>query len=564
LKSEFNEHYFQLKQTLTQCNLFNAEEVHAFNIPFSDVASGINASLVFFVSRRLGISKNILIDRLKTLPVISMRLELIAGVHGNTLVNDAYNLDQNSLAIGLQFLAQQSKGKTKALILGEVHRDKQYSVLPSLAKMQALNDLQTIIYIGPKNTAAELPFITKQFDSLEDFIRAPVDFENTHLLITGTRSSHLEKIVDIYTEKTHVTRLEINLSHLRHNLNKLKSTVTNSVQILAMVKAQSYGVGLAEMAKFLEQEKIDYLGVAYADEGVSIRKAGVKTPILVMNAEPRSFDSLISFDLEPSIYSIEQLNALIHALILKQIQHFPIHLKLETGMHRLGFEPEQLNELIDLLNNQPEVYVKSVFSHLAAASDKREIEFTQHQFAQFDLMVNKLTDHLGYSFTRHISNTDGLLTFPEQPYEMVRIGIGLFGLQRENRGYEQVLTLKSKISQVKQLKKGDSVGYSRSFIAKGDMTIATVPVGYADGLNRSLSNGKWSFYIQGKTAPIVGTICMDMCMIDITDIPVQAGEDVEIFGSHQTIEKMSQVLATIPYEIISGISTRVHRVYIED
>ncbi len=330
-----------------------------------------------------------------------------------------------------------------------------------------------------------------------------------------------------------------------------------------MVKAQSYGTGLIDIAKFMQQESVNYLGVAYADEGVALRKAGISLPIMVMNPEANAFDEIIDFDLEPSIFSLELLQDFLHQLILRQKMNFPIHLKMDTGMNRLGFVQEDIQELIQLLNTQPEVFVKTSFSHLAASDDTNESNFTFGQIRTFEIMTGALRKGIGYDFKKHIANSSGTLNYPQAHFDMIRLGIGLYGLMAERRkDLENVLTLKSQISQIKYLKEGDTVGYGRKFVAQKEGEIGVIPVGYADGLRRTLSKGNWYFIINGQKAPVVGQICMDMCMVDLEGIEAKVGESVQIFGEGNSVFDMAQELYTIPYEIISSISTRVHRLYL--
>ncbi len=333
-----------------------------------------------------------------------------------------------------------------------------------------------------------------------------------------------------------------------------------------MVKAQSYGGGILEMAKFLEQEKVSYFGVAYADEGVTLRQGGITSPILVMNPEPAAYDDLIDHNLEPSIYSLTILNSFIHQLILRRKKNYPIHIKLDTGMNRLGFREEELNELGQMLVSQPEVYVQSVFSHLSVADEKTEDEYTNFQIAKFTQGANQLEKHIGYSFIRHLANSAGAYNYPTAHFDMVRLGIGLFGLldNTQDNEFEQVLSLRSQISQTRIISEGESVGYGRNFIADTVMKIGIVPVGYGDGLRRKLGQKNWTVVIRGEHFPIIGNVCMDMCMIDLADSAYEAGEEVQLFGKGNSVFEMSNVVQTIPYEVISSISTRVQRVYLED
>ena len=374
----------------------------------------------------------------------------------------------------------------------------------------------------------------------------------------------LERCIPVYQLKKHVTKLEINLAAIRKNLGFYKSKLTENTKILAMVKAQSYGGGSVEMAKFLAREEVDALGVAYADEGVALVKEGIHLPILVMNPEQAAFDDIIDYQLEPSMYSLPILDQFIRQLILKGKKRVPIHIKLDSGMHRLGFLPIHITELISVLNSQPEVYVKAVFSHLADADNLNDSGFTKQQISVFNEMCQQIEKGIGYSFIKHLSNTEGIVNYPESHFDLVRIGIGLFGLGGQKSPLlQEALAFKSQISQIKNITKGDTVGYGRIFKANENMVIGIIPVGYADGLSRALSNGAWRMKINEVFVPIIGSICMDMCMVDLTKVTCSEGDEIEVFGWENSISDMAIKLNTIPYEIISSISSRVHRLYID-
>lgn len=537
-----------------------------FNYPYSNLASAQNAGLVAIAALLIGLEEDQIQHRIKSIPSISMRLEKMNGKQGNILINDAYNLDEKSLEIGLQFLASNRDNRETVLFLAEhAKTGSAGTLLPVLGDMLVKIPVDRIVYIGSPDVANGCTFINQQFNTVGDFLNDPVAISDSVVLFTGSRSAGLERIVNYYREKKHITRLNIHLDALRKNLNVFRTRLKNETRVLAMVKAQSYGGGLLEVAQFLERENIAYFGVAYADEGVLLRQAGVKLPILVMNPEPAAFDDIIDYDLEPSIYSPEILNTFIHQLILRQQLNFPIHIKLETGMNRLGFKSEQIGDLISVINTQPEVYIKSVFSHLSVADDSNEIEFTQGQLNAFKTLSEEIKKGVGYDFIRHIANSAGAYNYPEAHFDMVRLGIGLFGLLENNpqSPLENVISLVSQVSQIKVIEPGESVGYGRTFKPDSTTQIGIVPVGYSDGLRRALGNRKWEVLIQGKKYPIVGNVCMDMCMVELGDDPVEPGDDVLIFGSENSIFDMSVLLETIPYEIISSISARVHRVYIE-
>jgi alanine racemase len=532
-------------------------------IPFKDEASIKNASTVLETAVHLGITKEEAKEKLVTLPSISMRLEQIEGRNNCTLLNDAYTADMAALEIALRYLDEVATNRKKVLILSL--SDEQLKMIEddAISSLIYKASLNQIIFIGSENLLANARIAGGYFKTTEAYLEDPVDFEDAVVLFKGSRSINLEKIVQHYTLKKHVTQLEVNLSAMRNNLNHFRNAIANDVLVLAMVKAQSYGTGLVDIAKFMQQESVNYLGVAYADEGVALREAGITLPIMVMNPEANAFDEIIDYDLEPSIFSPEVLQSFIHQLILRQKTNFPIHIKLDTGMNRLGFIHDEIPELIQVLNTQPEVFVKSGFSHLSVADDTNERTFTFGQIREFEIMTGALKDGVGYAFKRHLANSSATLNYPQAHFDMIRVGIGLYGLMTaRKKELENVLTLHSQLSQIKHLKEGDSVGYGREFIARKEEKIGIVPIGYADGIRRGLSEGKWFFIINGKKAPIIGKICMDMCMVNLEGIDAKVGDAVQMLGEGNSVFDMAKELYTIPYEVISSISSRVHRVYL--
>lgn len=544
---------------------FDPSDEIPFRIPFTDEASQKNASLVFQVATYLGIPPASLQEKLLSLPTVTMRLEQIEGKNNCLLLNDAYSSDLQSLEIALKQLKAITKHPRRILFLTPLEDNQQIQVNESLQQLIQGNDLEQVIFIGDPGQLPKLQVPANNYDSAEAFLKSGVSFEHATILFKGSRKYGLEKIVQRFAAKKHVTKLVINFAALRNNLNYFRSRISPSTKILVMVKAQSYGGGLTEMAHFLADQKIHYFGVAYADEGVQLRKSGIRLPILVMNPEQSAYDEIIDYQLEPSIYSPEVLDSFIHHLILRQEHNFPVHIKLDTGMNRLGFTEELLPPLLDTLQAQPEVYVKSVFSHLSVADDEAENQFTSNQIRTFDIMTGILADRLSYKFERHLANSAGTANFNRAEYDMIRLGIGIFGLMDKNKKeLENVLSLVTQISQIKKVKTGESVGYGRTYMATHDHLIGIIPVGYADGLRRGLSQGNWSVLIKGKQAPIIGNICMDMCMVNLEGIDAKTGDEVEVFGDTNSIFEMALNLKTIPYEIIAGISARVHRVYMDE
>jgi alanine racemase len=377
----------------------------------------------------------------------------------------------------------------------------------------------------------------------------------------------MQKLAARLRLKKHKTFLEINLSAIKHNIQIFKSNLKPTTKVLAMVKAQSYGAGLEKVGGYLEKQGIDYLGVAYPDEGVELRKSGVKIPILVMNPVEEGFEDCIKYHLEPAVFSFEQLNELLHELIFQGVQNFPIHLKIDTGMKRLGFDQRELPRLMELIQAQPEIIIKGVYSHLADSDNRRDKRFTDLQIKRFIESCNYISKQSASTFMAHLLNSEGIANYPEAQFDMVRIGIGMYGVSSNpvtSKKLHPVVSWKSTVSQIKQVSKGESVGYSRSFVAEKDIDIAIIPVGYADGFRRSLSNGVGSVLINGLECAVIGRVCMDMIMVDVTKKYVKTGDRVEIIGNKVTLSKFSEKINSIPYEVLTSISKRVHRTYIEE
>ncbi len=544
-------------------------KTYSFEIPYHDHASVSNCASVILAADLLGISTERIGEQLKRLPSISMRLEKMIGKNGNILINDVYNLDQKSLEIGIQYQQLNRENLKTAIFIAEdpLNVSIETSLLNTLTNLIKQVSVDQIVYFGNEEIGTKFNLVTKTYPNVASFSKDPFNLINTCILFTGSRNSKLEEVVTNYLDRKHITQLVVNLGVMRRNLNLFRSKLKETTSVLAMVKAQSYGGGILEVAKFLAQENVAYFGVAYADEGVALRKGGIELPILVMNPEPAAFDDLIDYELEPSIYSSALLDQFIHQLILRQKTHFPIHIKLDTGMNRLGFREDQLPDLIAQLTTQPEVHVRTVFSHFSVADELNQKAYTNGQLDQFKSMTNFIKQEIGYSFKRHISNSAGAYHYPEAHFDMVRLGIGLFGLLESKLpilGLENVLELRTQFSQIRKIEPGESVGYARNYKAEKTTYIGIIPVGYADGLRRSLGNGNWSVIVKDKKYPIIGNICMDMCMVELGDDFYPADTEVSIFSTKNSIFEMSRILNTIPYEIISTISTRVQRVYVEE
>lgn len=514
-------------------------------IPFQDKISISNAKLAIEVALELGVNVKKIKQQISTLPNLALRLETFDGINNSLIINDTYNLDLDALVYSLEYQKMIAKKRRRIVVVGLDHENS--------AKKKEIQEI--ISQFKPD----EIHIVCSGFD-------VPINLGNAVILIKGTRNAGMEKVAQRYKLKRHKTFVQIDLTAVRHNLSVIRKKLKSKTKLLAMVKAQSYGSGLEKMASFLEHQGVDYLGVAYVDEGVELRKHGIKTPILVMNPEEESFDLCIEYQLEPAIYSFNQLDQFIKELILANQSNFPIHLKFDTGMRRLGFEPEDWSELLAIIQTQPEIRVAGIYSHLADADNVRDKRFTELQFKRFEEICTRFQTSLGNVFTRHFLNSAGVFHFPNFQLDMVRVGIAMYGVSSDiniHKLLHPVVQWQSAISQIKTLKVGEFVGYSRTYKATKTTKIAIIPVGYADGYKRSLSNGKGGVFIHGNYCPTVGRVCMDMIMVDVTNLQVKEGDSVEIIGVNQTIEKIAESMQTIPYEILTNISKRVHRVYLE-
>ncbi|MBV2247043.1 MAG: bifunctional UDP-N-acetylmuramoyl-tripeptide:D-alanyl-D-alanine ligase/alanine racemase [Lentimicrobium sp.] len=548
----------------------------SINIPFTDEASVENAIHCWAVMLLMGYGAEIVSHRMLLLQPVAMRLELKEGINNCSVINDTYSSDPESLAIALDFMANQHQHERKTVIISELKQSmtNEDVLYTSIADMLENKGISRLIGIGPALKAhSNLFSIPAEFyDDTAGFIAdfKTANFNNETILIKGARVFGFEKISQLLQQRSHETVLEVNLDALVHNLNYYRSMLPGETALMAMVKAFSYGSGSYEIANVLQFHRVDYLTVAYADEGVDLRKAGIHMPIMVMNPEESGMESMLRYKLEPEIYNFRSLNLLLRAIKYYGFtpeQPVNIHIKLDTGMHRLGFEEADINDLILRLKENPELRVQSAFSHLVASDDPALDDFTRQQFSRFDAMTRQLKQGVGYKFLRHILNSAGIRRFPEAHFDMVRLGISLYGISGdtlEQQNLETVSSLKTSISQIKIIAAGDSVGYNRAWKSTRDTVIATVPIGYADGLSRQLSNGVGSMMINGQRAPVVGNICMDMTMLDITGIPAAEGDEVVVFGNEPSIVELALSIHTIPYEILTGISRRVKRVYFQE
>jgi len=515
--------------------------------PFADRASMHNLSLAIAAARELGVDDNTIKERIKDLPRLALRMETFDGIQGNLIINDTYNLDLDALTQSLEYQLSLANGKKRVAIIAA-------GQLSGKQREELKNTLDAFKLDGVYHIEKdEVPPLEQIHDSV--------------VLIKGTRATQLQRMANLFQLKKHKTSVEVDFSAIRSNLNYFRSLIEPETKLLVMVKAASYGSGAEKMAEFLEKSGVDYLGVAYADEGVELRNHGITLPILVMNAEDDGFDDIIRYNLEPAVYSYAMMDNFVKALIARNIENYPVHLKFDTGMRRLGFEPGQVEQVVELFQAQPEIRLKGVYSHLADSDNTSDDSYTQEQVVLFNEITQVLQERLSYTFIRHLLNTEGIARFPEAQYDMVRMGIGLYGYS-SNPDVQKMLTpairWKSVISQLKTIEEGESVGYNRRFVADSRRTIAVVPVGYADGFRRSLGRGKGGMVTGGKFCPVAGNVCMDMTMLDVTGVPVAEGDVVEIIGDTQTLEQLAAAMDTIPYEVLTSISKRVQRIYLEE
>lgn len=571
----------QKENTSTKINVLqhpNLKETVAITIPFTDDASVENAMTCWRIMLMMGYTNEVIAERMKLLQPINMRLELKKGINNCSIINDSYSADISSLDIALNFLDNQTVGNKKTVILSDFLQ----SSLPDteLYKQIALalenHSINKIIGVGEKISqflpaAMTNTSVTQEyFLSTEAFIQHYrfSQFREEAILVKGARLFEFEKVVQLLEQKVHQTVLEINLNAIVHNLKEYQSKLKPTTKVMAMVKAFAYGSGGAEIAGILQYHKVDYLGVAYADEGVELRKAGITLPIMVMNPEENAFEAIVENNLEPEIYSFELLTGFDSFLKGEGLQQYPIHIEIETGMNRLGFSMPEVEKLSEYLVASPSFKVQTIFSHLAGSEEKEQDDFTKVQAEKFQQAATLLSERLGYTFIRHIANSAAAIRHPQLQMDMVRLGIGLYGVDSADShqlNLQTVATLKSTVAQLKHLQPGESVSYNRKGLVNRNATIATIRIGYADGYPRRLGNNIGKIWVKGKLAPIIGTVCMDMLMVDVTDIPgVQEGDEVIIFGSQLPVSQVSQWAGTIPYEIMTGVSQRVKRIYFEE
>lgn len=550
--------------------LFRGQEIQCV-IPFADAASIENAICCWATMLALNYSPEVARERLEKLHSVRMRLELKKGINNCSVIDDSYSLDVSSLSIALDFLHQQNQHQKRTLILSDVPETgiDAEALYREIAALLADKGVDRLIGVGKEiSTQADKFTSETTFFPDTDTLLKKIDqlsFSDESILLKGARRFEFEKISKILVAKVHETVLEINLNALENNLNYYKSLLKPGVRITTMVKAFSYGSGSFEIANLLQFNKVDYLAVAFADEGVALREAGITLPIMVMNPDVMGFDTMIEHRLEPEIYNRRALRDFSSALQRKEQSHYPIHVKLDTGMHRSGFVSDEIDQLLPELLANHKVRVQSVFSHLTSSEDPEADDFTQSQIDLFTFLTQKIENALGYQVIKHIANTSAISRWPQAQFDMVRLGIGLYGVDStfnaHNSPLQPVASLKTTISQIKALKAGETVGYNRKGVMLRDGKTATVKIGYADGYRRELGNGRGKMIVNGKMVPTIGNICMDVCMLDITDVDAREGDEVVVFNDYITVQDIAKELGTIPYEILTGISQRVKRVY---
>jgi Alr-MurF fusion protein len=548
----------------------------SISIPFTNDAAIKNAITCWCILLHLNnISNELISERMLQLKPVEMRLELKEGINSCSVINDSYSADITSLSIALDFLQQQQQHTKRTVILSDILQSgkNNAALYQEVAGILQQKNINRLIGIGTEIAKHSSYFTgikeTVFYNSTTEFKQqfASLHFYNETILLKGARVFEFEQISHLLEQKSHQTVLEINLNAITHNLKAYQQQLQPGVKLMAMVKAFSYGSGSFEIANLLQFHKVDYLAVAYADEGVELRKTGITLPIMVMNAEESTFDLLVQHNLEPELFSFAILNEFENYLQQNGVNNFPVHIKLDTGMHRLGFEAADIDVLCKKLSNNNAFKIQSVFSHLAASDTTVHDGFTQLQATVFNIACIKIAAVLNYSFIKHIANTSAIHRHKNLQLDMVRLGIGLYGVDNNENMQQQlknVSTLKTTISQIKKITAGESIGYSRKGIAEKDSVIATVRIGYADGYPRNLSNGVGKMRVNGKLAPVIGNVCMDMTMLDITGITADEGDDVMVFGEKLPVSELANWSNTIPYEILTGISQRVKRIYYEE
>lgn len=569
-------HYRITKKSIVENTTVVTIDGMDFIIPFLDAASTENAlhTIVLMLSMNFDAAK--INHKLARLKPLAMRMEVKQAENDSIIINDTYSLDFNSLRVALDFLKAQIRYERKTVILSDFEQVRSLDAAhySTLNQMLAANGVTRLLAVGPIFCQHQNHFQNIDCQFFESTLQlldalSNLTFSNEAILVKGARTFSFEKVIDVLQLRSHRTILSVSLPALTHNLNYYRSFISPHTKVVAMVKAMCYGLGDVELISELQYHHIDYLAVAYTDEGVSLRKKNVKLPIIVLGAEGESFEMMIHYHLEPEIFNFYSLNEFEKALTRHpEIKNFNIHLKIDTGMHRLGFRKEEIAELVARIQRNPQLHIASVFSHLAAAEDPDQDTFTLSQIAYFEEVTNKITENFDYKILRHIDNTAGITRFPQAHFDMVRVGIGLYGftsVAADQPHLQHVATLKTVITHVEQLQPSDTVGYNRAFEASAQTKVGIIPLGYADGFPPELSRGVGSVVIRGQHVPIIGKICMDMAMIDLTNIDnIAEGEEVIVYGDDNRIDDIANKIGKIPYHLLTAISKRVQRTYVMD
>ena len=547
---------------------------YSFKIGFTDNASIENAINCLSAMLLLHIYPDVITQRMEKLEPVAMRLDVRQGKHNCIIINDTYNSDINSIQIALDFQNQRHTDKPlkKTVIISDILQSgiPPKTLYRQVADMLEHSNIDKLIGIGKDISASENLFQISEkmfFPTTENFLRSGIwhDFDNELILLKGARKFHFESINAVIEQRVHETVMEVDLDALVHNFNFYKSKLRPGVKMVCMVKANAYGGGAIEIAKTLQYHRCDYLAVAVAEEGIALRSEGITLPIIILNPEVNGFEELFADDLEPEVYNFRILNAFIKEAERRGITNYPVHIKIDTGMHRLGFSSDQIPQLLNVLTSQKGLMVKSVFSHLAASESWKFDEYTNKQISTLKSAAEEIENGLGYNVMKHILNSAGIERFPDAQWDMVRLGIGLYGVSASGlQGLKNVFTLKTTILQVKEIPQHETIGYGRNEELNHDARIATIRIGYADGLDRQFGNRKGYVLVNGHSAPIVGNVCMDLCMIDVTGIDAKEGDPVIVFGEGLSIIDLAQNIKTIPYEILTSVSPRVKRVYVKE
>jgi alanine racemase len=567
---------FDASEKSTTISLMSAKKKNSFLIPFTDDASVLNASTCAALMLEMGYSEEAINIRMAKLQPLAIRLEVKNAIQNSVLINDFYNSDMDSIRIALSFLDQQHRRGKKVLIVSDVEQSGKtdQDLYTELALLVKRYEIAFIIGIGKGISSCKHLFQTKGlfYNHVDEFLNAfqqvAPELQSSTILLKGASSFQFEKISNRLQLKSHDTVLEINLNKLVNNINYYRSLISRDTLLMCMVKAMGYGSGSSEIAKTLQHYGVNYLAVAYADEGVELRLANIHLPIMVMSPEQDSYEDIIKYRLEPEIYSFHVLRAFAESLDkLAYPGAYPVHLKIDTGMKRLGFEAHHLEKLIEELKSTPQIAVKSVFSHLVASDNQAHDHFSHNQIELFNKLSVALEEGLGYTFTKHICNSGGISRFKQAHFGMVRLGVGMYGFginEEENKVLDPVSCLKTRISQIKEVKAGETVGYNRKGIVNADIKIATIPIGYADGFHRTLGNGHAGVYVSGNYCKTIGNICMDMTMIDVSGIDCDEGDEVIVFENASQVYDLAAAMNSIPYEVLTNISSRVKRIYVQE